>query len=111
MFTDTSLNKFLPTLPIRTYQQQISQWSDQKHLRAKTTTLIKSLGKPAITVVQAKRLDALQLDHQALIQLRGEASNVEDFSEKLKKKGVNSKLLRAKLGKLVKVVKQEQQKK
>ena len=79
-------------------------WIQQKRLFQRTTSLTKSLGgKPSITSAQAKRLDALGFTHEDLVKLRAESSNTESFLEVLKGRGVNSKALREKLGKLLKL--------
>ena len=80
----------------------MKSWFDQKALHQRTTSLIRSLGKPAITAPQAKRLDALGFSPAGLRKLRSEAKNEDHFSTMLKAKGVHSKPLRAKLATLLK---------
>jgi hypothetical protein len=63
------------------------------------------LGKPAITAPQAKKLVSLELSHTSL---KHEAKDEDDFSKKLKAKGVNSKPLQAKLSKLLGFKSQQQ---
>ncbi len=101
VFTHPSLKNCLSKLQIRSPKQQLKSWVDQKALNQRTTSLISSLGKPAITAPQAKRLDTLGVSHAGLVKLRSEAKDSDDFSMRLKAKGVNSKPLRAKLAKLL----------
>ena len=61
----------------------------------------RSLGKPAVTSNQAKRLDSLGFAYQDLVQLYSNSKDKEDFITTLKKRGVNSKPLREKLAKLL----------
>ena len=63
----------------------------QKRRFARTTTLIKSLGKPSITPAQAKRLDSLGLGYRDLMKLKSESRDREDFMDILNDRGVNSK--------------------
>lgn len=65
------------------------------------TSLTTSLGKPAITAAQAKKLVSVGLSHSSLLKLHSEAKDENEFSKKLKTKGVNSKPLQAKLAKLL----------
>ncbi len=78
-------------------------WAEQKSLHQRTTSLVNSLGKPSVTAPQAKRLDVLGLSYSALLSLRLESKKEEDLIATLKAKGVNSKPLREKLTKLLKV--------
>lgn len=64
------------------------------------TSLTSSLGKPAITAAQAKKLVSVGFSHAGLVKLHSEAKDDEDFSQKLKAMGVNSKPLKVKLAKL-----------
>lgn len=96
VFTHQSLVSCLSILPIRSPMTQRKLWIEQKRVFQRTTSLIKSLGKPAITKPQAKRLDTLGLGH-----LHSSSKDNEEFLKLLKEKGVNSKLLREKLVKLL----------
>lgn len=79
----------------------MTMWVNQKRAFQRTTTLIKSLGKPAITSPQAKRLHALGLGYEDLVQLHVDSKDKDVFLKVLKDKGVNSKPLREKLVKLL----------
>ena len=67
----------------------------------RTSSLIRSLGKPAVTPAQAKRLDDLGLGYEDLTTLYRHSKDKDVFCSVLKKKGVNSKPLREKLVKLL----------
>ena len=101
VITHQSLVSCLSKLPVRPPKTQWKLWIDQKRLFHRTTSLIRSLGKPAITAPQAKRLDALGLGHEELVQLHSNSKGREKFIKVLKDKGVNSKPLREKLAKLL----------
>lgn len=101
VFTHQSLVSCLSRLPIRSPKTQRKLWIEQKRVFQRTTSLIKSLGKPAITKSQAKRLDILGLGHEDLVQLHSSSKDEEEFLKFLKEKGVNSKPLREKLVKLL----------
>ena len=73
----------------------------QKTLFQRTTALTRALGTPAITSLQAKRLDFLGLSHSKLVALYNQSQNGDDFSTELKRLGVNNKPLREKLMKTV----------
>lgn len=79
VFTHQSLVSCLSKLPLRTPKTQRRLWIDQKRLFFRTTSLIKSLGKPAITTAQAKRLDVLGLGHEELVQLHKTFKSREEF--------------------------------
>ena len=66
---------------------------------ARTTSLIKSLGKPSITSAQAKKLDSIRLGYGDLEKLKSECRNREEFVRVLKVRGINSKPLQKKLSK------------
>jgi len=97
VLTHPSLSGCLSKLPLRSHNQQMKSWSTQKILHQKYTSLTTSLGKPAITAAQAKKLVSLGLSHSILKKLHTGAKNEEDFCKKLKVKGVNSKPLQSKL--------------
>ena len=52
-------------------------------------------------MAQAKKLVSVGFSYAGLVKLYTEAKDEEDFSKKLKAKGVNSKPLQAKLAKLL----------
>lgn len=101
ILTHPSLQHAVALIPTRNPRQQLQMWKDQKSLHDRTTTLITSLGKPAITKPQAKKLDRLALTYKKLVDIYNEAEDEEIFFCTLKVKGVNSKPLRAKLWKLL----------
>lgn len=101
VLTHPDLPSFFSNLQPRSPSQQLKSWANQKTLRQKYTSLTSSLGKPAITAPQAKRMVSLGLSYVRLKQLHFEAKDAEDFSKKLKEKGVNSKPLRVKLSLLL----------
>lgn len=101
VFTHPTLSSCLNTLLIRPPKKQRLLWVDQKRTFQRTTALIKSLGKPAITAPQAKRLDVLGLGYEDLVKLHTESNDTDVFIKILKDKGVNSKPLREKLVKLL----------
>lgn len=72
-------------------------WTKQKRAFKRTSSLIRSLGKPAITAAQAKRLDDLGLGYEDLTTLYRESKDKNVFCSVLKNKGVNSQSLREKL--------------
>lgn len=98
VLTHPSLVRCLSRLPIRTPGRQIKLWIQQKRAHIRTTSLVKALGKPSLTTIQAKRLDSLGLGFKELLQLRDSHSK-EDFLSCLKEKGVRSLLVREKLQK------------
>ena len=103
VFSHLSLVGCLSRLPIRTPQQQSRLWIQQKRIFQRTTFLTKSLGgKPSITSAQAKRLDALGFNYEDLVKLRADCKDMASFLVVLKDRGVKSKPLREKLGKLLK---------
>ena len=105
---ETCLATSLPSLSVRTAKQQVDRWRIMKTVHQRTSLLIRSLGKPAITTLQAKRLDVLGLNREALVTLHKGCSNSNLFLEELRVKGVKSKKLREKLSVLLpKLVKQE----
>ena len=91
----------LSALPTRTAIEQLDKWRDMKTVHHRTSQLIRALGKPAITSNQAKRLDSLGFTRESLIQLCKDCSSTDHFVDALKKKGVNSKQLQAKLSAIV----------
>lgn len=101
VFTHPSLVACLSELPIRPPKKQRSLWIDQKRVFQRTSTLIKSLGKPAVTRTQAKRLDDLGFTRRDLVKLYADSKDRDVFMKVLKDKGVNSKPLREKLVKLL----------
>ena len=101
ILTHASLASCLAELPIRSANTQRRLWEKQKRLFQRSTALIRSLGKPAVTSNQAKRLDSLGFAYQDLVQLYSNSKDKEDFITTLKKRGVNSKPLREKLAKLL----------
>ena len=103
VFSHLSLVGCLSKLHIRTPQQQSRLWNQQKRLYQRTTSLTKSLGgKPSITSAQAKRLDVLGFSYEELLKLRADCKDTASFLVVLKDRGVKSKPLREKLGKLLK---------
>lgn len=101
VLTHPSLASCLSELPIRSPLTQKKLWVDQKNLHLRTTRLVRSLGKPAVTSLQAKKLDSLGLGYDELLQLKSRSKGKESFLETLKDKGVNSKPLREKLATLL----------
>lgn len=101
LFTQPPLVDCLPSLESHSSRQQLTHWQSQKGQRQRATSLISQLGNPSITVLQAKRLDQLGIDFHSLCQLRGEATNKEEFMEVMRSKGARSKQLREKLALLV----------
>lgn len=91
----------LSKLQLRSPSQQLQFWTSQKTLYQQYTSLTKSLGKPVITAAQAKKLVSIGFSHTTLVKLYSEAKDGDDFSKSLKAKGVNSKALQVKLGKLL----------
>ena len=65
----------------------------------KAAALIRAIGKPSLTPLQAKKLDSVGLSFAELTHLHQQSSTMEVFLEALKAKGVRSKVLREKLGK------------
>ena len=105
---ETGLKTNLSSLSIRTAEEQAHRWRQMKAVHQRTSLLIKALGKPAITTLQAKRLDVLGFNRETLIKLHRECSDPNTFMDNLKMKGVNSKQLRAKLSVVLpKLMKQE----
>ena len=100
VLTHPSLVGCPSSIPVRSPKQQTSLWLEQKRLFQRTTALTKSLGKPSITPLQAKRLDFLGFSYQELLRLRSEL-DAKVFLEVLKTRGVKSKPLREKLLKLL----------
>ena len=80
-------------------------WMEQKKAIRATSlgyiaiTLIKAHGKPTLTSAQAKRLDALGIKFEDLLNLYLESSTRETFHTVLKERVINSKPLREKLEK------------
>ena len=95
VLTHPSLVRCLSRLPIG---RQIKLWIQQKRAHIRTTSLVKALGKPSLTTIQAKHLDILGLGFKELLQPRDSHSK-EDFLSCLKEKGVRSLLVREKLQK------------
>ena len=65
----------------------------------KAAALIRAIGKPSLTPLQAKKLDSVGLSFAELTHLHQHSSTMEVFLAALKAKGVRSKILREKLGK------------
>lgn len=105
LFEETPLAGFFSAVPIRTSTQQVNKWLQQKGLFQRSSLMIKKLGKPCITTTQAKRLDTLGFNHDALVNLWRQIPDPTEFMDELKKKGVNSNPLRIKLTTLVKQLK------
>ena len=101
VITHPSLVGCLSKLPIRSPKTQNNLWIHQKRLFQRTSALIRSLGKPAVTSAQAKRLDDLGFGHADLVKLYSESKDRDVFMKVLKDKGVKSKPLREKLVKLL----------
>lgn len=97
VFTHPSLVDCFSQLPIRPPKKQRSLWIAQKRAFQRSSTLIKSIGKPAVTTAQAKRLDDLGFAYEDLLKLRADSKDRDVFMQALKEKGVNSKPLREKL--------------
>ena len=93
----TIVHRCLSNLLIRSPKKQGNLWVQQKRCFARTTALIKSLGKISITPAQAKKLDSLGLGYRDLMKLKSESRDREDFMDILKDRGVNSKCFREKL--------------
>ena len=87
ILTHASLASCLAELPIRSSNTQRRLWEKQKRLFQRSTALIRSLGKPAVTSNQAKRLDSLGFAYQDLVQLYSNSKDKEDFITTLKKRG------------------------
>ena len=85
VLTHPSLVRCLSRLPIRTPGRQIKLWIQQKRALIRITSLVKALGKPSLTTIQAKCLDSLGLGFKELLQLRDSHSK-EDFLSCLKEK-------------------------
>ncbi len=79
-------------------------WTTQKCVFQSSSALVKALGKPSITKVQAKRLNELGLAYDTLKTLRSQSASDDAFKKELIAKGVKSKPLREKLTKLVSVI-------
>ena len=71
---------------------------DQKESFFKAAVFIKAFGKPCLTTLQAKKLESLGLSYEDLTKLLQETGGGEAFHNALKDIGINSKLLREKLG-------------
>jgi len=91
-------------LLIRSPRQQADLWVKQKRSFARTTSLIKSLGKPSITPAQAKKLDSIGLGYGDLEKLKSECRDRVEFMRVLKDRGINSKPLQEKLSKHFKLL-------
>ncbi len=103
VMTHPTLINCLAKIPTRTYDRMMELWTTQKLVFSQSTALVKSLGKPSITKIQAKRLMELGLTHDSLKILRSQSAD-ETFKKALIEKGVKSKPLREKLTKLVPVL-------
>ncbi len=101
VMTHPLLASSLTKIPVRSAKKQLELWSSQKQAHLRCDTLIRALGKPSITVSQAKKLDQLGLSYKGLVTLWANSGNPNRFSEALKEKGVNSKPLRLKLASIV----------
>ena len=100
-FTHPLLEHCLQRIQPRSPAQQVNSWIRQKGVHQRSATLISALGKPSITVIQAKRLDVLGFTYSKLRRIHSEAEDAESFMKTLKSKGVNSKPLQAKLAKVL----------
>ena len=94
-----SMAQCLSSLSIRCPHQQVKLWMDQKQSFTRAASLIKAFGKPSLTSLQAKKLYSLGLSFEDLSKLYRETGAGDAFQTALKDRGVNSKLLRGKLGK------------
>ena len=65
----------------------------------KAAALIRAIGKPSLTPLQAKKLDSVSLSCAELSRLHQHSSTMEVVLAALKVKGVRSNVLREKLGK------------
>ena len=101
VLTHPSLVRCLSRLPIRSPNKQMSQWLQQKRIHIRTTCLIKSSGRGCLTAAQAKRLDSLGLDMNALLEIR-DSHTKEGFLQCLKNKGVRSEAVRNRLQRALK---------
>lgn len=79
VITHPSLVHCLSSLPIRSPKTQQQMWMKQKRAFKRTSSLIRSLGKPAITAAQAKRLDDLGLGYEDLTTLYRESKDKNVF--------------------------------
>ena len=96
LFMSTPLQDILPSLLMRTPQQQLHQWRLQMKLRNASQSLLRFFGK-TITKAHARQLSANDITQQDLREWKEEVSSREDFIKLLKGKKVNSKFLRERL--------------
>lgn len=101
VLTHPSLKHCLAKLQIRSPSQQLKLWGEQKAKHQRTTSIIRSLGKPSVTACQAKKIDTVGLTYAGLMKISLSAEGEGGFSRALKAKGINSKALQAKLWKLL----------
>ena len=80
-----SLVKCLLSLSIQSPQLHSKLWMEKKKA-IRATALIKALGKPSLTSVQAKRVDALGIKFEDLLNLYLESTTTEAFHTVLKER-------------------------
>ena len=81
-----SLVKCLSSLSILSPQLHRKLWMEQKKAIRGATTLIKAFGKPTLTSAQAKRVEALSIKFEDLLNLYLESTTTEAFHTVLKER-------------------------
>ena len=98
VFTKTALVGLLSSLPIQSAKAATAKVAYTKGpaMSCRTSPLLYALGK-RVTSAQAKWLDALNLSHWVLCNIRADTATYKDFRRVLLEKRVRSKPLREKL--------------
>jgi hypothetical protein len=97
LFTLTPLHSLLPSLSLRTPQQQLHQWTVQKKKRSEIQKLVSFFGSK-ITKAHAGQLLERGITPHDLEQLKLQAETSEVFADMLKSNlGIRSKVLRQRL--------------
>ena len=96
LFRIPSLQALLPSLAIKTPPQQIQPRESQKKMRNSTQHLMLTFGK-MITKAHAQQLMKQSISFESLEKWKTDTKDRRTFINLLKKKKVNSKILRERL--------------
>jgi hypothetical protein len=96
LFMVSELHDLLHSLVVRTPQQQLYHWTQQKLVRSRVQHLIRVFGKK-ITTAHAKQLMNLKITLEMLEKWRAESRDKQHFLDTLKKNKVKSTILRERL--------------
>ena len=96
LFSVEPLHALLPSLAIRTPQQQIQHWALQKQKRNSVQRLMRVFGKK-ITRAHTQQLIKMNVSFETPERWKSESKDRKEFTDTLKKRKINSKILRERL--------------